>query len=58
MNKQIIHAGQILVRFLIESADSNGAVALFEFTVPARTKVPVPHYHKQFDETIYGVETC
>lgn len=56
MNKEIIRAGQITIKFLIEAADSNGAVAMFEFTVPAGAKVPLPHYHKQFDETIYGVE--
>ena len=56
MNKDIIRAGQISIRFLIESVDSNGSVAIFEFTVPAGAKVPLPHYHQQFDETIYGVE--
>jgi quercetin dioxygenase-like cupin family protein len=56
MNTEIILAGQISIRFLVESADSNGSVAIFEFTVPAGAKVPLPHYHKQFDETIYGVE--
>ncbi len=54
--KEIIRAGQILIEFLVESADSNGSVALFEFAVPAGAKVPLPHYHKQFDETIYGLE--
>jgi quercetin dioxygenase-like cupin family protein len=56
MNKEIIRAGQISVRFLVESLDSNGSVAIFEFMVPAGAKVPLPHYHKEFDETIYGVE--
>jgi quercetin dioxygenase-like cupin family protein len=56
MKKEIIRAGQILIRFLIESSDSNGSAAIFEFTVPAGAKVPLPHYHKQFDETIYGLD--
>ena len=56
MNNEIIHVGQISIRFLVESTDSNGSVAIFEFTVPAGAKVPLPHSHKQFDETIYGVE--
>jgi quercetin dioxygenase-like cupin family protein len=56
MKDEIIRVGQIGIRFLIESADTNGAVAMFEFTVPVGAKVPVPHYHKQYDETIYGVE--
>src|SRR5215831_6827890 len=56
MKDEIIHVGQIEIRFLLEAADTNGAVAMFEFTVPAAVKVPVPHYHKAYDETIYGVE--
>ena len=56
MNKGTIRAGQITIRFLTEAADSKGTVAIFEFTVPAGAKVPLPHYHQQFDETIYGVE--
>jgi quercetin dioxygenase-like cupin family protein len=56
MKDEIIRVGQIGIRFLLEAADTNGAVAMFEFTVPAGAKVPVPHYHKAYDETIYGVQ--
>lgn len=56
MRDDIIQVGQIGIRFLLEAADTNGAVAMFEFTVPVGAKVPVPHYHKAYDETIYGVE--
>src|SRR3974390_1354399 len=56
MKDEIIQVGQVSIRFLLESADTNGAVAMFEFTVPAGAKVPVPHYHKAYDETIYGVD--
>ncbi|HEY4248105.1 MAG TPA: cupin domain-containing protein [Lacunisphaera sp.] len=56
MNKEIIRAGQLSIKFLIESADSKGSVAIFEFSVPAGAKVPLPHHHKEFDEAIYGVE--
>jgi quercetin dioxygenase-like cupin family protein len=56
MRDEIIRVGQIGIRFLLEAADTNGSVAMFEFTVPARAKVPVPHYHNAYDETIYGVE--
>ena len=56
MNKEVIRAGQISIRFLVESIESNGSVAIFEFTVPAGAKVPLPHHHKNFDETIYGLE--
>src|SRR5262245_36575752 len=56
MKDESIRVGQIGIRFLLEAADTNGSVAMFEFTVPVGAKVPVPHYHKAYDETIYGVE--
>ncbi len=56
MKNEIIQVGQVGVRFLLEGADTNGAVAMFEFTVPVGAKVPLPHYHKLYDETIYGLE--
>ena len=56
MKNEAIRLGQIEVKFLLEAADTNGALALFEFTVPAQARVPVPHSHAHYDETIYGVE--
>ena len=56
MKNEVIRLGPIEVRFLLEAADTNGSVATFEFTVPAGAKVPVPHYHKAYDETVYGLE--
>ena len=56
MNNGIICVGQIEVKFLLEAADTNGSVAMFEFTVPVGAKMPLPHSHKHYDETIYGVE--
>src|SRR6185436_12339776 len=56
MKNEVIRLGQIEVKFLLEAADTNGSVAMFEFTVPVGARVPVPHSHKQYDETIYGVE--
>ena len=56
MRDEIIRVGQIEVRFLLEAAGTNGSLAMFEFTVPAGAKVPLPHSHEHYDETIYGVE--
>ena len=55
MKNEIIRVGQIEIRFLLEGAESNGALAMFEFMVPPKAKVPVPHSHKHYDETIYGL---
>jgi len=56
MKNETIRIGQVVIRFLLESADTNGSVAMFEFTVPAGAKVPMPHSHKAYDETLYGLE--
>jgi quercetin dioxygenase-like cupin family protein len=55
MTPETIRVGQIEIRFLLESKDSHGQLAMFEFTVPAGAKVPVPHSHERYDETIYGL---
>ena len=55
MKRETIKAGQVAIEFLLEAADTNGSAAMFEFTVPAGAKVPIPHYHEHFDETIYGL---
>jgi quercetin dioxygenase-like cupin family protein len=51
-----IMLGALSVRFLIEAADSNGSASVFECHVPAGAKVPAPHSHDGFEETIYGLE--
>ena len=53
---EIIRVGQIEIRFLLESKDTNGHLAMFEFTVPVGAKVAMPHYHERYDEIIYGLE--
>jgi quercetin dioxygenase-like cupin family protein len=56
MKNEVIQVGQIGIRFLLEAADTNGALAMFEFTVPVGARMPLPHKHERYDETIYGVE--
>lgn len=56
MKNETIQVGQVTIDFLLETADTNGSVAMFEFSVPAGAKVPIPHYHENYDETIYGLE--
>jgi quercetin dioxygenase-like cupin family protein len=56
MKNETIKVGQVSIDFLLETADTNGSVAMFEFSVPTGAKVPIPHYHEHYDETIYGLE--
>src|SRR5215208_3708464 len=51
-----ITVGAFGVRFLIEAADSNGTAAVLECSVPATARMPAPHSHDGFQETIYGLE--
>jgi quercetin dioxygenase-like cupin family protein len=53
---ETITVGQLSVRFLVEAADSNGSVTVFECFVPANSKMPAPHSHDGFEETIYGLD--
>src|ERR1700740_1147751 len=53
---ETITIGELAIRFLLESEQSDGSVAVFEFDVPAGSKVAAPHSHDGFEETIYGLE--
>jgi quercetin dioxygenase-like cupin family protein len=51
-----IGVGAMTVRFLVEGEESAGFVAVFEFDVPAGSKVAAAHSHDGYEETIYGLE--
>jgi quercetin dioxygenase-like cupin family protein len=55
-SRETIQVGALSVRFLVEASDSNGSVSVFECFVPAQRKMPAPHSHDAFEETIYGLE--
>jgi len=55
MRKEI-KIGELQVRFLVEGEQSAGSVAVFEFDVPAGSKVAAAHSHDGYEETIYGLE--
>lgn len=44
------------IRFLVDADDSGGSVTVFECDVPAAAKMPAPHSHDAFEETVYGLE--
>jgi quercetin dioxygenase-like cupin family protein len=56
MDKDTITMGALSVRFVVEAADSNGTATVFECYVPANSRMPAPHSHDGFEETIYGLE--
>jgi quercetin dioxygenase-like cupin family protein len=54
--RETIHVGAVQVKFLVDADESGGSVTVFECTVPVGAKVPAPHSHDAFEETIYGIE--
>jgi quercetin dioxygenase-like cupin family protein len=57
--KEVIRVGAIEIRYILEGSDTGGALALFETVVPPNTRVPAPHRHVTYDETVYELAgTC
>lgn len=54
-SKEWIQVGKLSVRFLVEASASNGSVTVFECLVPAGARMPEPHSHDGFEETVYGL---
>jgi len=50
-----IAVGALRVRFLVEAGESNNTVTVLECDVPADARMPAPHSHDGFEETIYGL---
>lgn len=54
--KEIIKLGQTEIRFLLEPEDTGGVQSVFEFAVVPGARVPSAHYHRDFEELLYGLE--
>jgi quercetin dioxygenase-like cupin family protein len=52
---EVITVGSMRVRFLVESDDSDGSVAVFEVDVEPGGRAPAPHSHDGWEETFYGL---
>jgi len=50
-----IRVGPVVVTFRLEAEQTGGGLTMFEFVVPPKARVPVPHSHDAFDETVYGL---
>jgi quercetin dioxygenase-like cupin family protein len=52
---EYIRVGSLELRFLCSKHDTAGGLDMFEMTCPSNARMPVPHYHRDWDETIYGL---
>ena len=50
-----IRVGEMSVTFLRTRHETDDIFDLFELTVPPFARVPFPHIHRKYDETIFGV---
>ena len=55
-NKEVIKFGGFEVHFCLEASDTKGQLTMFKCVINAGAKIPVPHYHENFDETVYGLK--
>ena len=44
------------LRSLFNETQGSGDLVMFEFTVPPQARVPAPHFHRDVDEAVYGLE--
>jgi quercetin dioxygenase-like cupin family protein len=51
-----ITLGAMQMKFLQSKHDTGGALDMFEVLVPPNAKVPIAHYHRDWEETVYGLE--
>ncbi|MBP0492048.1 cupin domain-containing protein [Roseomonas indoligenes] len=52
---ETIDFGSLSLRFLRDKHDTGGSLDLFELTLQPEGRMPVPHYHEAWEETVYGL---
>jgi quercetin dioxygenase-like cupin family protein len=52
---EIIEFGSFQLRFLRSKHDTTGSLDMFELTLQPEGRMPVPHYHDRWEETVYGL---
>jgi quercetin dioxygenase-like cupin family protein len=52
---EIINFGSLQLKFLQSKEDTAGSLDMFEMTLQPNARMPIPHYHDRWDETIYGL---
>ena len=51
-----IQLGALSVRFHVDADESGGSVSIFECEALANARMPAPHSHDDFDETVFGLD--
>jgi quercetin dioxygenase-like cupin family protein len=51
----VVRIGGMELRFVVDETQGSGDLVIFEMTVQPNARVPVPHYHREVDEVVYGL---
>ncbi len=52
---ELIELGALRLSFLQSKETTAGSLDLFEMTLQPDARMPIPHYHESWDETVYGL---
>ena len=52
---ETIRVGTLELRFLRDKHETHGSLDMFEMTCPPDGRMPEAHYHRDWDETAYGL---
>lgn len=52
---EVIRIGGLELRFLHDKVETAGSLDIFEMSVPPDVRMPIPHFHESWDETVYGL---
>jgi len=52
---ETIDFGSLTVKFPHSKEETGGSIDLFELMLQPGGRMPVPHYHESWDETVYGL---
>lgn len=55
---ETIEIGPLKIEFLRTKHDTQGSLDLMRLTVAPSGRMPIAHHHRNWDETVYGLEGC
>ncbi|MBV9988555.1 MAG: cupin domain-containing protein [Chitinophagaceae bacterium] len=55
-HKEVIKFGGMEIHFCLDANDTNEQLTMFKCIIHPNTRMPAPHYHEHFDETVYGLK--
>ena len=53
---ELIRVGEVIITFLKSRHETDGALDLFEITVPPHANSVIPHLHREYDESVIGMD--